>query len=141
MKDWRGFTLIELLLVIALIAILAGGLVPIVQTSRVQAQQAKAVSDLDAIKSACSLYHTDTGAWPAAGTTGAGLIATDSVGNWNGPYLDAWRNDPWGNPYRLINGTGTPTPLSAASYGADNATGGTGANADTTLIITPDRNR
>ena len=136
-----GFTLIELILVIALIAILAGALVPIVRTSRVEAQQAKARSDLDAIKSACTLYHTDTSAWPAAGTTGAGLVATDSVANWNGPYVDEWRADPWGNPYRLINGTATPVTLSVSTLGSDNVAGGTGAATDLIILVTPDRSR
>jgi prepilin-type N-terminal cleavage/methylation domain-containing protein len=60
----KGFTLIELIIVIALIAILAGAMVPMFRSNRLEAQQAKAMAELDAIKSAALMFHADTGTWP-----------------------------------------------------------------------------
>ena len=137
----RGFTLIELLIVIAIIVALAGAMIPMFSTTRLTAQQARVQADLDSIKSASVMMHYDTGTWPPAGTTGLGVITSAGIANWTGPYLDQWANDPWGNGYRLINGGATPVTLTAACYGSDNAVGGTGAAADFTLLLTPDRNR
>jgi general secretion pathway protein G len=144
-----GFSLIELIIVIALIAILAGAMVPLFRTSRLEAQQAKVAAELDALKSAAMMFHNDTGAWPPGAAApgrqdGSGFITNTNpaTANWNGPYLDAWRADPWGNNYRLIEVTaGGITNLSVVTYGADNAAGGAGANADITLLITADRSR
>ena len=53
-----------------------------------------------------------------------------SVSGWNGPYMKGGvPTDPWGNPYRYAN-PGPSGGLEIASYGADNAPGGEGENAD-----------
>ncbi len=150
-----AFTLIELLVVLMIMAILAGAMVPMITANRLQAQQAKVSADQDAIKTASTMVHYDCGAscWGdgavAPGlTTGAGIMTVPILGGctctaptWGGPYLDRWANDPWGNPYRMIWSGLASGSLSITTYGADNAVGGTGANADIGLQITADRLR
>lgn len=146
-----GFTLIELLIVVVIIGILAGALMPMFRQNRVAAQQARVRADLDAIKTASLMYHGDCGAgdWPPAGVAGIGITAVSPscaappAGNWRGPYLDQWSNDPWNNPYRIIDVGVAPAAVVVTlwSYGADNAVGGAvgSANEDIPLRLTPDR--
>lgn len=111
----RGFTLIELLVVVAILAILAAAIVPIFSTSREAAKKAKAKADMDAIKQAAVMMHYDTGYWPPAGSNGTATclinctnttINPSSGSSWEGPYLDDWRNDPWGGDYNIyVNGS------------------------------------
>ncbi len=62
----RGFTLIELLTVIAIIAILAALLFPVMATAREQARATSCMSNLHQLWVAASVYKADDGAYPAA---------------------------------------------------------------------------
>ena len=152
----RGFTLIELLIVIAIVAILAGALVPMFRVNQLTAQQAKCRADIDSIKTAAIMYHQDTGTWPpsaaAPGDNSGDDFVTDAAPvtpNWLGPYLDEWRYTPWGDVttpkyYRLIDGLGAPTSpnsLHVCSYGDNDVVDAVppgNADDDICLIITPD---
>ena len=128
----KGFTLIELLIVIAIVAILAGAMVPMMNVTREQARDAKASSDMDAIKTASIMLHHDTGSWPPAGSIGNGILDNTGIPvGWNGPYLDAWRLDPWGSSYSIDVVAGATGSVSVASPG--------GAAGTLSLIITPNK--
>lgn len=63
----RGFTLIELMIVVAIIAILAGILIPNFVNARAQAQTSACESNLRAIATAMELYYADHQRYPDAG--------------------------------------------------------------------------
>ena len=126
-----GFTLIELLVVIALLAMLIGLVGPALMKQLDSSKTKTAKLQIEEIAKSLDIYKLDTGRYP---TTAEGLAALDkkpgSVSGWNGPYMkDGVPTDPWGNPYRYAN-PGPGGGLEIASYGADNAPGGEGENAD-----------
>ena len=66
----RGFTLIELMIVVAIIAILAGILIPNFVNARSQAQTAACESNMRAIATALELYYADNQVYPTASAAG-----------------------------------------------------------------------
>src|ERR1700739_4078659 len=60
----QGFTLIELAVVLAIIAVLAAVLTPMVSGYLDQARVARAQADVRTIADAVKLYNRDTGRWP-----------------------------------------------------------------------------
>ena len=87
----RGFTLIELMIVVAIIAILAGILIPNFVNARSQAQTAACESNLRAIATALELYYADNQVYPTA----AGAAVQPSLLTANGvAYLNNTPKDP-----------------------------------------------
>ena len=62
----RGFTLVELIVVISILAVLAGVVVPKVQTHIKKARDARRLADVRAIQEAITNYYSDKGVYPAA---------------------------------------------------------------------------
>jgi general secretion pathway protein G len=60
----QGFTLIEVVIVLAVVAILAAVLVPMIGSNIQQARVAKTASDVAAISQAMVRFHQDLGFWP-----------------------------------------------------------------------------
>jgi prepilin-type N-terminal cleavage/methylation domain-containing protein len=69
MSNNKGFTLIELAVVLAIIAILAAVLTPIVMGYLDQARLARAQADVRTIADSLKLYNRDTGRWPIYNTS------------------------------------------------------------------------
>ena len=63
-RSQAGFTLIEVIVVAAILAILAGILVPIIFNQIDEAKIARAVSDAKSINTAILVFRKDTGQWP-----------------------------------------------------------------------------
>src|ERR1051325_10492476 len=105
----KGFTLIELAVVLAIIAVLAAVLTPMVTGYLDQARTARAQADVRTIADAIKLYQRDTGRWPIydnsaayPNTSAAADIATSggtapTSGTWSasivGTNLEAYLNN------------------------------------------------
>lgn len=73
-KNEKGFTLIELMIVIAILGILAAVAIPNFLNARGKAQDASALSSLEAVKTALEMYAADNGVYPTlANATGTAL--------------------------------------------------------------------
>src|SRR6266853_225769 len=69
MKESRGFTLIEMVVVLAVIAILAAILTPIVTSYVERARVNTATNDVKNIAAAVIQFNTDTKIWPIYSST------------------------------------------------------------------------
>jgi general secretion pathway protein G len=127
----RGFTLIEILVVIAIIAMLAAIVGPAVMNKLGGAKTKTAAIQIADIDKALDLFKLDVGRYPSNVEGLQALVsAPPTAGGWNGPYLKGGLpSDPWGNPYHYAN-PGPNGGVQIMSYGADNAPGGEGENAD-----------
>ena len=66
-KNNAGFTIIELMIVVAIIALLAGILVPVLAEGSASARDSRRAHDLRAIQAALADYREDFGAYPTTG--------------------------------------------------------------------------
>ena len=126
-----GFTLIEIMVVLVILGLLAAIIVPSVMDRPDQAREIRLAQDIRALDSALKMYRLDNFNYPAQ-TPGLDALVTkpDGVNTWRGPYIESLPADPWGNPYLYRNPGVNGKPVEVYSYGADNAEGGEGVNAD-----------
>lgn len=126
-----GFTLIEIMVVIAILAMLAVMVVPRVFNQLEKAQATRVAQDIRAIEASLKFYKLDSYAYPSQSDgLEALLVAPSTARNWRGPYLDELPKDPWDVEYRYANPGTHGREIEVFSYGADNAEGGEGADAD-----------
>ena len=110
LESQRGFTLLEMMVVVAIIAILAGILIPNFTRARAQAQTAACIGNMKTIATALELYYSDKQLYPVATT--AAIESSFMANNLNG-YLSVIPRDPAAvpNSYYLL------TTVAAADNG------------------------
>lgn len=95
MNGQRGFTLLEMMVVVAIIAILAGILIPNFTRARAEAQTAACLGNIKMIATALELYYTDKQVYPTASST---PIDASFVGGTMSGYLSQVPEDPAAGP-------------------------------------------
>lgn len=89
-----GFTLIEIIVAVAIVAVLAGAITPMVFNELMQAREDATEGELTAVAGGLVDFYTDTGRLPTE-AEGLGALARDpGVTGWQGPYVKANRGDP-----------------------------------------------
>ncbi|MEZ5965420.1 MAG: prepilin-type N-terminal cleavage/methylation domain-containing protein [Planctomycetota bacterium] len=93
-----GFTLMEVVVVVAILALLAGVVVPVFRSVQQDGQASKILAVVDTLKKATEKHFADSGRLaieyspsPAGAYTGAThhrLSIVQTYANWRGPYLD-----------------------------------------------------
>lgn len=94
----QGFTLMEVVVVVAILALLAGVVVPVFRSVQQDGQASKILAVADTLKKATEKHFADTGRLAteyspttAGAYTGAAqhhLSMPQTYANWRGPYLD-----------------------------------------------------
>ncbi len=77
-RRYRGFTIIELLVVMAIIAILASGMLALFTSTQEKSRDTRRMEDVRELQKALSLYYIDNNQYPAAAST-IDLTGSDSV--------------------------------------------------------------
>ena len=131
-RKQAGFTLIEMMVVVVVIALLGAMIGPTLFGKVQQAQETRVAQDIRVIESALKFYRLDNYRYP---TQAQGLEALvnapgDAAGNWNGPYLEAMPNDPWGVPYQYQRPGSRGKDVDIYTLGVDGQPGGEGSDKD-----------
>jgi len=129
----QGFTLLEIIVVITIIAILAAYIAPKVAGRADDARISKVKNDIQVLESALELYRLDNYKYPTLEQGLQALVTkpSEEVKNWkSGGYIKKLRKDPWGNDYQYNVPGRENAEFDIFSYGADNAEGGEGSDAD-----------
>jgi general secretion pathway protein G len=89
-----GFTLIEVIVAVAIVAVLAGAITPMVFRELMQAREDATERELAAIAGGLVDFYTDTGRLPSEAEGLGALVRDPGVTGWQGPYVKADRGDP-----------------------------------------------
>jgi len=129
-----GFTLLEIMVVIVILGLLAALVVPKLIGRTEEAKQTQTRLQIKNIEQALQLFKLDNGFYPDTEQGIEALVRVPEIGripkNYRkGGYLGRVPKDPWGTNYVYVS-PGTNGDYDITSYGADEAPGGEGEDAD-----------
>ncbi|NNG45843.1 MAG: type II secretion system major pseudopilin GspG [Deltaproteobacteria bacterium] len=129
-----GFTLLEIMGVIVILGLLAALVVPKLIGRTEEAKQTQTRLQIKNIEQALQLFKLDNGFYPGTEQGIEALVREPEIGripkNYRkGGYIDRVPKDPWGSEYVYVS-PGTNGDYDITSYGADEAPGGEGEDAD-----------
>jgi len=135
----RGFTLLEILVVLVIIGLIASLVGPRLFTQLEGSQVRVAETQVKMLRGAVETFRLDMGRLPSAEEGLAALYAKPvdarAAERWRGPYLDeAVPLDPWDTPYQYAIPGRDGQPFALYSFGADQASGGEGNDADVGIL-------
>lgn len=131
-KKISAFSLVELLVVMAILGLLIGLVGPQVMKYFRGAKSDTARLQIEDFGAGLDLFYLENGRYPNSQEGLEALVeAPAGMEKWNGPYLKKKKvpKDPWGHEYHY-DFPGEHGPYDLYSYGADNAPGGEGDDAD-----------
>src|ERR1700693_451065 len=122
-----GYTLMEIMLVVAIIAVIAGGVIVKMTGALDVAKIQRTEQDINNIYSALKLYEARNYQMPDQNQGLEALISIPSTGtkpaNWT-KLMDSMPVDPWNTPYQYRNpGKRDPSGIDVFSFGPDRKEG------------------
>ncbi len=122
-----GYTLMEIMLVVAIIAVIAGGVIVKMTGALDVAKIQRTEQDINNIYSALKLYEARNYQMPDQNQGLEALISMPSTGtkpaNWT-KLMDSMPVDPWNTPYQYRNpGKRDPSGIDVFSFGPDRKEG------------------
>lgn len=122
-----GYTLMEIMLVVAIIAVIAGGVIVKMTGALDVAKIQRTEQDINNIYSALKLYEARNYQMPDQSQGIQALITMPTTGtkpaNWT-KLMDSMPVDPWNTPYQYRNpGKRDPSGVDVFSFGADRKEG------------------
>lgn len=127
MKRGHGFTFIEIIVVLAVLALLAGITVPMVDLLLTRSRETATREEIQRIGAAIIQFRQDTGLWPNNLDQMANAHYL-SPGMWN----EDFKHDAWLNEYQLVT---EENLLYLYSYGSDETDNSHAEGLDIVLII------
>ena len=122
-----GYTLMEIMLVVAIIAVIAGGVIVKMTGALDVAKIQRTEQDLNNIYSALKLYEARNNQMPDQSQGLEALVVMPTTGtkpsNWL-KLMDSVPTDPWNTPYQYRNpGKRDPSGVDVFSFGPDRKEG------------------
>jgi general secretion pathway protein G len=114
----HAFTLVELMLVLAILALLAGIVLPKLTGTKARANKDAAKTQLSSFKTALDMFEADNGHYPKS--LNDLMVKPRDVGSDWHQYLEKIPNDPWEKPYVYVfPGRHNPNSYDLSSGGPD----------------------
>ena len=125
----RRFSLIEIMVVLLIIGLLGALVAPKAINKLKKAKRQTAKVQIRLLANAAKDYYLDMDQFPDSLED---MVRNPGGEKWDGPYLEPAKipNDPWDNEYHYEAPGQDGRDFDIVSYGADNAPGGEGDNAD-----------
>jgi general secretion pathway protein G len=118
----RAFTLVELMLVLAILALLAGIVLPKLTGTKARANKDAAKTQISSFKTALDMFEADNGHYPKS--LNDLMVKPRDVGSDWHQYLEKIPVDPWEHPYIYVfPGRHNQTSYDLSSAGPDGQAG------------------